>query len=125
MRAGFVGSPGRRQRWWYFAVAGVAVVFSLAPGLRAEGRAGRRPHSGGTLRVVSPVDFASLDPALARPLSFAIWYATCATLTAFRDGSWPPGLMLRPEAAGGPPKVSRGGRRYVFTIRRGLRFSDG
>ena len=109
----------------WFGPAAVAVVLLLALALRAEeGPSGTTP-SGGTLRVVMPVDFASLDPALARPLSAAVWYATCATLTAFRDAPAPAGLTTRPEAAAGPPEVSTDGRTYVFTIRRGLRFSDG
>jgi peptide/nickel transport system substrate-binding protein len=107
----------------WFAVAGVAVVLSLALGLGAARGTGSR--SGGTLRVVQPVDFASLDPALARPLSAAVWYATCATLTAFRDAPAPAGLTTRPEAAAGPPQVSKDGLTYVFTVRQGLRFSDG
>jgi peptide/nickel transport system substrate-binding protein len=80
---------------------------------------------GGTLRVITPLAWASLDPAAAKPATGAIWYATCATLTAFPDAPAPAGLIPRPEAAVGPPKISRDGRTYVFTIRRGLRFSDG
>jgi len=81
--------------------------------------------SRGTLRVAAPLDVPSLDPALARPLSYATWYATCATLMAFRDVPAPRGLTVRAEAAVGPPKVSRDRRTYVFTVRRGLRFSNG
>jgi peptide/nickel transport system substrate-binding protein len=81
--------------------------------------------SAAVLRVAAPNDLASLDPAIARPLSYATWFATCATLTAFRDAPAPAGLMTRPGAAAELPKVSRDGRTYVFTIRRGLRFSDG
>jgi peptide/nickel transport system substrate-binding protein len=56
----------------------------------------------------------------------AVWYATCAPLMAWRDtAAAPDGFGVRPEAAAGPPKISRDGRRYVFTVRRGLRFSDG
>ena len=55
----------------------------------------------------------------------AIWYATCAPLMAWRDAAAPEGFAVRPEAAAGRPKVSRDGRTYVFTVRKGLRFSDG
>jgi peptide/nickel transport system substrate-binding protein len=78
-----------------------------------------------TLRVTMPGQVPSLDPALARPLSYATWHATCGTLTAFRDTAAPDGLRTRPEAAEGSPVVSRDGRTYVFKVRRGLRFSDG
>jgi peptide/nickel transport system substrate-binding protein len=88
-------------------------------------RAGRQTI-GGTLRVALPQEIPTLDPALWRPLTQAIWYATCAPLMAWRDAAAPAtGFSVRPEAAAGPPKVSRDGRRYVFTVRKGLRFSDG
>jgi peptide/nickel transport system substrate-binding protein len=44
---------------------------------------------------------------------------------AFPDAPAPDGLLPQPEAAAGPPAISRDGRTYVFTVRRGLRFSDG
>jgi peptide/nickel transport system substrate-binding protein len=44
---------------------------------------------------------------------------------AFQNAPAPEGYAVRPEAAAGPPQVSRDGRTYVFTVRKGLRFSDG
>jgi peptide/nickel transport system substrate-binding protein len=44
---------------------------------------------------------------------------------AFPDKPAPDGLIPRPEAAAGLPAVSRDGRTYAFTVRRGLRFNDG
>ena len=119
------GLCGRHARSWSAVAAAVALVSTVALGLGAERAHSGRASGGKTLRVVMPIDLPSLDPALARPLSYATWYATCATLMAFRDAAGSEGLMTRPEAAAGPPKVSRNGRRYVFTVRRGLRFSDG
>lgn len=100
-------------------VAAAAIVFV------AYSAAGSTSRDGGTLRVVTPVDFTSLDPAVSKPAAAAIWYATCATLMAFPDEPAPDGLIPQPEAAAGLPDVSRDGRTYVFTVRRGLRFSDG
>jgi peptide/nickel transport system substrate-binding protein len=93
--------------------------------------------SGGTLLVITPPPpngfggsgITALDPALtpspqgSRPA--VIWYATCATLMAFPDAPAPEGLLPQPEAAAGPPAISRNGRTFVFTVRRGLRFNDG
>jgi peptide/nickel transport system substrate-binding protein len=63
---------------------------------------------------------------MATPLTWgALWYSTCATLMAFRDSAGSAGFSLRPEAAAGPPEIKNGGRTYVFTVRGGLRFSDG
>jgi peptide/nickel transport system substrate-binding protein len=44
---------------------------------------------------------------------------------AFRDAPAPGGYQVRPEAAVGPPTMSRNHRTYVFRLRKGLRFSDG
>src|SRR5262245_36859156 len=54
-----------------------------------------------------------------------LWDATCATLMAFRDAPAPAGYRLRPEAAAGVPALSSDRRTYRFTVRPGLRFSDG
>jgi peptide/nickel transport system substrate-binding protein len=80
---------------------------------------------GGTLRIASPVDPGPLDPAMARPVAYAIWYPICAPLMMFPDTASADAFRLRPEAAERPPTISRDGRTYVFTIRKGLRFSDG
>jgi peptide/nickel transport system substrate-binding protein len=81
--------------------------------------------TGGTLRVVTPVYPATLDPALTGPIAYPLWFATCATLTAIADTPGATLSQLRPEAAAGPPQISPDRRTYVFTVRKGLRFSDG
>jgi peptide/nickel transport system substrate-binding protein len=102
----------------------LCVSFGLLLGA-ASGGAGAAPTAGSTLRVASPLDLQSLDPALARPLAYAAWYATCAPLMMFRDTAGPDAFRLRPEAAERPPTISRDRRTYVFTVRKRLRFSDG
>jgi peptide/nickel transport system substrate-binding protein len=103
-----------------------AVAFPVVVALGvAASSAPATARDGGTLRVALPQEIPTLDPALWRPLVQAIWYATCAPLMAWRDATAPEGFAVRPEAAAGPPKVSSDGRTYVFTVRKGLRFSDG
>ena len=85
-----------------------------------------RAAVGGTLRVAYTEDVDSLDPALAfSTYSWAIEYATCAPLTIYPDTSASKGSFPVPEAAAGPPSISADRRTYVFTVRPGLRFSDG
>jgi peptide/nickel transport system substrate-binding protein len=119
------------------AVALVVLGVGLALSLGAEDVPGKTGRDGGTLLVITPpppngfggTGSSSLDPALtpvqegSRP--WVIWYATCATLMAFPDRPAPEGLIPKPEAAVGPPAISRDRRTYVFRVRRGLRFSDG
>jgi peptide/nickel transport system substrate-binding protein len=108
------------------AVALVGLVIGVVLSLEAERGSSTDTPSGGTLRVAAVADVDSLDPALATSaLTWAIEYGTCATLMTFVDQPAPQGDTVRPDAAGRLPEVSRDGRTYVFTLRRGLRFSDG
>jgi peptide/nickel transport system substrate-binding protein len=109
------------------AVALVALVIGVALSLVAERAPGTSTPSGGTLTFVSPLSLAqiSFDPALSLAGYKQAYYATCSTLMAFRDAPPPDAYAVRPEAAAAPPQVSRDGRTYVLTVRKGLRFSDG
>ena len=55
----------------------------------------------------------------------AVLQATCETLMGYPDRNAPAGLRPVAEAASRAPRISRGGRRYTFVVRRGLRFSNG
>jgi peptide/nickel transport system substrate-binding protein len=104
----------------------LAAAFSAAFSSAVGSAPGAQPRNGGTLRIASVLDVDTLDPALATSaLTWALEYGTCSTLTTFRDTSGPRGYTIRPEAAAHAPEISRDGRTYVFTLRKGLRFSDG
>jgi peptide/nickel transport system substrate-binding protein len=95
------------------AAAVTALVATAAAG-------GRGATADQVLRVVSPDPVNSLDPGLAASdTALQVASETCSTLVRFRGG------VLVPDGAAALPAVSRDGRRYEFTIRRGLRFSDG
>ena len=107
---------------------------------RRDGRGGRLrdvcsgafgcegPRNGGVFRISyaigSGIDY--LDPALAYTApAWALLDTTCLRLMSYPDKPTPGSFRLVPEAATGPPTVSRDGRTYTFTVRKGLRFSDG
>jgi YVTN family beta-propeller protein len=88
----------------------------------------RRPEPeeapGGTIRAETTIDVDSLDPGVAySPLSFQILHATCAQLLNYPAEPGAAGTKPIPEVAEAPPEISRGGRAYTFTIRRGFRFA--
>src|ERR1700694_624012 len=80
---------------------------------------------GGTLRVNLPAqDIDEIDPSLAYGTpTWHIEYSTALKLLNYPDAPGQ-GSRLVPEGASSY-KVSRDGRTYTFTIRKGFRFSDG
>ncbi len=111
--------------------AGLLVAASLAspassgtsgPAASAAGKARR----GGTFRYSLATDIDYVDPGLAYYVpSWQILYATCRTLMQYPDAPAPRGGRLLPDGAASFPRVSRNGRVYTFTVRRGMRFSTG
>jgi ABC-type oligopeptide transport system substrate-binding subunit len=91
------------------------------------GHTGRDVKGGGTFRVLAIArDFDSIDPAISYTItSSSLLDPVCARLFNYPDRSGKAGLRLTPEVAEGLPGVSRDGRTYTFTVRKGLRFSNG
>jgi ABC-type transport system substrate-binding protein len=110
-----------RQFWLSLAMLAVGGTLMVAAQL-----AGAAPARQGGI-FVSGTTGASVqvDPQLAY-ITTAWWleYATAAKLYNYPDKRGPAGSVLRPEVASGF-KVTNGGRRYTFFIRKGFRFSDG
>jgi peptide/nickel transport system substrate-binding protein len=85
-------------------------------------------HSaGGTFRVAEPATYIdSIDGTLASLIGDIPMVNTfCAGLMRLPDKPLPTGFRVEPELAAGFPKVSADRKTYVFTIRKGLRFSTG
>ena len=99
---------------------------AVAALLLASSGSTRAIKEGGTFRIGMAATLAgSIDPALSEHLGTGqLLNATCASLVNFPDKSLPAGLRLAPEVAAGYT-LSRDGKTYTFTIRKGLRFSTG
>ena len=86
-------------------------------------------HRGGTLRVQvqgPPLGRDQLDPAISNSVQGRQMLSmTNDGLTAFRRVGGSAGTTLVPDLAETLPTPSDGGRTYRFTVRRGIRFSDG
>ena len=100
------------------AVAGSGVWVAARPFAAAS-------HRGGTLTVVNTY-LPVTDPALG--------YDSCDDsalgtvydgLTAFRRSGGAAGLTLVPDLATTLPRPTAGGTTYTFTLRRGIRYSNG
>jgi ABC-type transport system substrate-binding protein len=106
----------------------VGASFASSVGGSAPDKAGSgEAKRGGTLRVnLSTTDFEYVDPALAYDAyGWGVLYMTNLMLLNYPDKPAPEGSRLVPDAAVGFPRVSRDGKTYTFTVKGGLRFSDG
>jgi ABC-type transport system substrate-binding protein len=103
----------------------------LAAGFAAPAEGGsagpaKSDARGGTLRVDLTSDFDYIDSSLAYfSHSWQALNATQLKLMSFPDREGAAGSRMRAEAAAGFPRISRDGRTYTFTIKRGFRFSNG
>jgi ABC-type transport system substrate-binding protein len=82
-------------------------------------------HRGGTLTVVTHI-LPNRDPALGYDLWDIPPLATAYDgLVALRRTGGPQGFTLVPDLAITLPRPTDGGRTYTFTLRRGIRYSNG
>src|SRR5204862_199575 len=75
---------------------------------------------------ISASDVDYIDPQLSYYVpGWALLYTTCRQLLNYPDRSGKAGTRLYADGATSPPTVSRGGRVYTFTLRGGMKFSNG
>jgi len=115
-----------RRLWLSAIIAALGALLLVVAGF-ASAASSSAAKKGGTMRLnMSGTDVDFSDPSLAYgTISWQIEFATALKLMNYPDKPPPVGSRLRPEAAVAAPIISRNGRTYTFTIRKGLRFSDG
>ena len=94
--------------------------------LWASGEPSLTAHRGGTLRVAGPGP-VGVDPALDGFNGHSLPYAALLYdgLVAQRRAGGAAAAQIVPGLATAVPASDRGGTRYLFRLRRGLRYSDG
>ena len=112
-----------------FALAAVgAAILGLASARPGAGGPESKPPRGGIFQIVfaPPEQLDTMDPAIANTqASWSLLDLTCARLMNYPDKPAPQAFRLVPEVAAAPPKISRDGKTYTFTLRHTFRFSDG
>jgi YVTN family beta-propeller protein len=83
-------------------------------------------HRGGTLTVVSGYVPEEADPVQAQnPVATPALATAYDGLVAWRRAAGAPGLTLVPDLARTLPRPADGGTTYTFTLRPGIRYSNG
>ena len=128
------------MRMWARTACAMLVAFAVSVGVAAcggndngststttsAGGASAGGRQGGTATVLMGTAPDYLDPQLAYTTQAveAHWISYTGLLT-YRHEEGKPGTELIPGLADALPRISRDGRTYEFTLRRGIRYSDG
>lgn len=84
------------------------------------------PHRGGKLRLLSAAGAGTLDPQVNYTLQYAqVVQGVYDGLLAFRKAPGAQAFVIVPDLAEALPQPENGGKRYVFKLRKGVKFSDG
>jgi peptide/nickel transport system substrate-binding protein len=114
-----------RRLWLSVALLAAGASLLVAASFASAGNASHSLKKGGIWKTGEEGASVQVDPQIAY-ITSAWWleYATAAKLYNYPDRVGPAGSKLVPEVAS-KFTVSRNGKVYTFTIRKGYRFSDG
>ena len=114
-----------RRLWLSVALLVAGASLLVAASFASAGNASHSLKKGGIWKTGFVGASVQVDPQIAY-ITTAWWleYATAAKLYNYPDKAGPAGAKLVPEVAS-KFTVSRNGKVYTFTIRKGYRFSDG
>jgi len=116
-----------RRLWLTVSMAALGALLLVVAGFAHAASSSQAAKKGGTMRLnMSDTDLDFSDPSLSYyVIGWQVEYATGLKLVNYPDKAAPAGARLIPEAAVAMPIISNNGKTYTFTIRKGLRFSDG
>ncbi|MBE7618199.1 ABC transporter substrate-binding protein [Komagataeibacter sp. FXV2] len=104
----------------------VAGMTCLHGGGTAHAQDQQGSHRGGTLRLTSRASAGTLDPQIDYATMYMqLFNVVYDGLLNFRKAQGPAGSELVPDLAESLPETPDGGKTWIFTLRRGVRFSDG
>ena len=83
-------------------------------------------HRGGTLKLLAKAAGGSLDPQVNYTLEYwQLYQATFDGLLAFKKAGGNEAFTVVPDLAQSLPTPTNGGKTWVFTLRKGIKFSNG
>jgi len=97
-----------------------------APSAGAASGEFQEQHKGGTLKLLAKSAAGSFDPKVNYTLQYwQIFQATYDGLLAFTKAGGDASFTVVPDLAEALPEVSTDGKSFTFTLRKGVKFSDG
>src|ERR1700690_3734565 len=107
--------------------AALMVGMAAMSGVLASPRANAaEPHMGGTLRLLATAGQGTLDPQINYTAQYwELYQHMYDGLLAYRKVGGPDSFKIVPDLAEAMPQTLDGGKTYVFTLRKGIKFSDG
>ena len=116
----------RRRQWLAVALLVAGASLLIAASFASAGTSSHHAlKKGGIFRYGNVGASVQIDPQVGYvTTAWSLEYASAAKLYNYPDAKGPAGSKLIPEVAS-KFTVSKNGRRYVFTIRKGFKFSDG
>ena len=110
----------------------LAVVAAFATALGPSGGASRGrattalDHRGGTLKLLAKSAAGTIDPHVNYTLEYwQLYQASYDGLLAFKKAGGNAAFQVVPDIAQNIPTPTNGGKRWVFKIRKGIKFSNG
>ena len=109
----------------------LALVSTMAVALGSAGTAGaafsyQAKHAGGTLHLLASTAGGTLDPQVNYTLQYwQLYQATYDGLVAFEKVGGAASFNVVPDLATAMPLVTNKGKTYTFTLRKGIKFSNG
>jgi peptide/nickel transport system substrate-binding protein len=105
---------------------GVAAAALLAASAGYASAAYMAEHRGGTLKVMAHSAGGTIDPHINYTLQYwQVYQEVYDGLLKFKRVDGPDGFNVVPDLAEAIPAPENGGKTYVFTLRKGIKFSDG
>ena len=106
-----------------FAILGAFAALAVSVG--ATGAA-TQDHRGGTLKLQAKAAGGTLDPQVNYTLQYwQLFQATYDGLLAFKKADGESAFTVVPDLAESLPQPTNGGKTWVFTLRKGIKFSNG
>src|SRR4051812_4090118 len=104
----------------------LALVTAAAVAAGSAGGHGMAGHRGGTLKLLARAAGGTIDPHVNYTLQYwQLYQATYDGLLAFTKAGGDAAFDVVPDLATAIPKPTDGGRTWKFTLRKGIKFSNG